>query len=52
MCVTDSTLLTAHRIQLEQEAKEKNGNIQKNINAWIKKLQAVTKTNTKRPRVE
>ena len=52
MCITDSAVLTTHRIQLEQEAKEKNENLQKNINVWIKNIQAAIKENTKRLKAE
>ena len=52
MCITVIILLKAQRIQLEQEAKEKNENLQKknyarNNNSW-----AAMKSNTKRLRGE
>ena len=48
ICITASVVLMSQRVQLDQKAKDNNENIQKNINTWIKKLQAVMKENTKR----
>ena len=48
MCITSIAVLTAQRIQLEKNSKEKNENLQKKIDARIKKLQAVMKETMKR----
>ena len=47
MWSTASAVLTTQRILLNQEAKDKNENIQKNIDAHIKKIQATMKVNMK-----
>ena len=52
MCITASAVLMEQRIQLQEEAKDKNKNFQKKINAMIKNIQAATKANTKRLKLE
>ena len=46
LCITASEVLTAQRIQLEEEAKENTKNLQKKIDTWINKLQDAMKANT------
>ena len=51
-CIASIELLMVQMIQLEKYTKEKNENIQKNIDAHIKKIQATMKVNMKIMKVE